>query len=341
MPKLVVRLETVTPMFLSGADNQTPELRPASFRGALRFWLRALLGASLGESLDGLRAAEGAVFGNTNGASPVVVRTSARVQPGLAIGKRRPLVHSDAPDRTFPLDAFAEGGQFLLTLASRPGQILPDQAIASLLLMLNLGGVGKRARRGFGSLRVVQSRLEDLSLPDQITRALQADIRDGGMLADHLTGAIKHAISLASATFSSSYPASILPQYAVLSDDHAQVLVCRHAFSHPEHPYGQAMVDFWQKELRRSPYRDGEEFGYAKQISLPGNRRKTIRRASPLILHIAPSQSGYHLVLTAFRSHLSTDPDHYKGGNWSLVDNFLQECASKWDGQFVFGKGGW
>jgi CRISPR-associated protein Cmr1 len=36
-------LETVTPLFLGGALHQ-PELRPASVRGALRYWLRAALG---------------------------------------------------------------------------------------------------------------------------------------------------------------------------------------------------------------------------------------------------------------------------------------------------------
>lgn len=345
MPKLTVTLETVTPLFLAGADNRTPELRPASFRGALRFWLRALLGASFGSDLDGLREAESAVFGNTDGASPIVVRVSARTQPGLAIGDRRPLIHTDAPGRTFSLPAFAEGGQFTLTLASRPGQsCLPQEALASLLLMLNLGGVGKRSRRGFGSLRVVQARPQDLVLPDSIAELLENDPEDGGALAEYLAEVLGRCQSPVTAMSGLPYPAGALPDYAVLSDDHARVLVCRHAFPRLEHPYGQAMVDFWQKALRRSPYRDQGEFGYAKRIDLPGGgrqRKKTIRRASPLIVHIAQSRDGYHLVLTAFRSHLSADPDYYRTGDWSLVESFLHECASKWDGAFVFGKGGW
>ena len=44
MQKLTVTLEAVTPLFLGGADPRgSPELRPASFRGVLRFWWRALL----------------------------------------------------------------------------------------------------------------------------------------------------------------------------------------------------------------------------------------------------------------------------------------------------------
>jgi CRISPR-associated protein Cmr1 len=72
-------LETVTPLFLGGADPRgEPELRAASIRGALRFWLRALLGGFTGSSphgLDQLRQAESKVFGSTaTGASSVIVR---------------------------------------------------------------------------------------------------------------------------------------------------------------------------------------------------------------------------------------------------------------------------
>ncbi len=44
-PSLTVTLETVTPLFLGGADPRgAPELRAPSFRGAMRYWLRAALG---------------------------------------------------------------------------------------------------------------------------------------------------------------------------------------------------------------------------------------------------------------------------------------------------------
>jgi CRISPR type III-B/RAMP module RAMP protein Cmr1 len=66
-------LETVTPLFLGGADQRS-ELRPASVRGALRFWLRALLGSELGDSMSDLHDEESAVFGNIDYAAPVVLR---------------------------------------------------------------------------------------------------------------------------------------------------------------------------------------------------------------------------------------------------------------------------
>lgn len=43
MQNITVKLETVTPLFLGGAEprDKPPELRPPAFRGAMRYWLRA------------------------------------------------------------------------------------------------------------------------------------------------------------------------------------------------------------------------------------------------------------------------------------------------------------
>ncbi len=44
MRQLTVTLETVTPMFLGGAEPRgKPELRAPSFRGALRYWWNTLV----------------------------------------------------------------------------------------------------------------------------------------------------------------------------------------------------------------------------------------------------------------------------------------------------------
>lgn len=42
MPSITFELETVTPLFLAGADQTEAELRPPAFRGALRYWFRAM-----------------------------------------------------------------------------------------------------------------------------------------------------------------------------------------------------------------------------------------------------------------------------------------------------------
>jgi CRISPR-associated protein Cmr1 len=155
----IFTLKTVTPLFLSGADGEIPELRAPSFRGALRFWLRALLGATIGNDRDNLYKRESEVFGNTSSASPLVVRVSELAS--LNTKAHRVLPHSN--QKTFSLPSYDAGQSFNLTLTNRSGQArLPDEAIAALLMLLSFGGVGKRARRGFGSLGLIQSVYQEL-----------------------------------------------------------------------------------------------------------------------------------------------------------------------------------
>ena len=62
MNKIIFECETITPMFLSGADGRTPELRAPSIKGALRFWWRAMNGHL---PLNELRKEEAKIFGGT------------------------------------------------------------------------------------------------------------------------------------------------------------------------------------------------------------------------------------------------------------------------------------
>ena len=65
-------LKVVSPMFLNGAYTQQPELRAASVRGQLRYWLRAYLGAQTSD-LKAIWEKESAVFGSTGQGSAVNV----------------------------------------------------------------------------------------------------------------------------------------------------------------------------------------------------------------------------------------------------------------------------
>lgn len=180
MQRISISLETVTPMFLGGSEPRgTPELRPASFRGALRFWLRALLGAHLGDSaLDALRAEETKVFGDAgqDTGSPVILRGAKWPQPGrlqapqgvglrylfFSMGQRERDLRT-GQSTTIWRDCFPAGSAFELILQTRsPGQseaegIAFKRAAAALWLLLRLGGLGARSRRGAGSLRATNN----------------------------------------------------------------------------------------------------------------------------------------------------------------------------------------
>ncbi|GCE15845.1 type III-B CRISPR module RAMP protein Cmr1 [Tengunoibacter tsumagoiensis] len=79
MQEVTFDLQTLTPLFLSGAYPTDVELRPPSFRGEMRYWLRTLLGGMLGTDTKGLEqvaAIEEQVFGSTERGSGVIVRLS-------------------------------------------------------------------------------------------------------------------------------------------------------------------------------------------------------------------------------------------------------------------------
>jgi CRISPR-associated protein Cmr1 len=169
---LTVTLETVTPLFLAGAEPRgAPELRPPAFRGALRYWLRAALGGVLGDDIAAVRKAEAAVFGSTDAAGPVTIRIHHDSLPKPASFPKlgRPPSGRDYLYWSMAESGRAERGNYLgpkqywpaksvfnLILSPRPGapnaSDTLDRAAAALWLLLQLGGVGSRARRTGGSL---------------------------------------------------------------------------------------------------------------------------------------------------------------------------------------------
>ncbi len=310
---LQITLETVTPLFLGGADPRgAPELRAASVRGALRYWLRALLGGVLGDSdLNALRQAESAVFGSTESASPVVVRVEA---PGsLTTDNFRPLPHSTQKVFTFP--AISPGSTVRLFLSPRPpSNSLPEPAPGALAVFLLLGGLGKRSRRGFGSFAVQAT---DEGFPVQ-----PSCYKDAESFKKALSSALEQARSSISQWskqrgIASNSPANP-PAFPVLHDAHAKVLFCQKPFSDWE----TAMKEFWEL-LRSHSYRDNRVFGFA------GGQR---RQASPLHLRIVRTRGGYHILLTALRTRFQgTQPD------WDVMQRFLNDAAQRWQGTWIFG----
>lgn len=190
MKRLRVTLETVTPLFLGGADPQrgSPELRAASFRGALRFWWRALWGGIHPDKpIKELAIRESQVFGDTEQASSIVIRLSNpprnteswqfRQKPGVdylffSLQGRR-----NEPDRR----GFSPGQQFQLVLQTRLGIDKEQeekaflQACAAFWLMVTFGSLGARSRRGAGNLRVVDADGWPQEMPSLKTAADSAE----------------------------------------------------------------------------------------------------------------------------------------------------------------------
>lgn len=145
MEKIPFECETITPMFLTGADGETPELRPPSIKAAMRFWWRAI---NADKSLKQLKEEEAKIFGGSGkneGRSKFDIRTEIVLSGN--IGKERPLPHS--LNRTFSIPCINKGVSFYIYLIR-----LTDELKNLFILVSILGGFGKRSRRGFGSIKI-------------------------------------------------------------------------------------------------------------------------------------------------------------------------------------------
>lgn len=168
----------VTPMFIGGGD-QTPTdgIRPPSFKGALRFWWRALNwqryrhATTCDESaLILLHDEEARLFGiaaGDQGAGQGRFLLRISQQPKQRIESAWPqnntgsgylgyglMETNEAPHR----QGIQEEQGFSVQLTFKPGTQQADiEAIRQALQALGLfGGLGSRARRGFGSLTVLE-----------------------------------------------------------------------------------------------------------------------------------------------------------------------------------------
>jgi CRISPR-associated protein Cmr1 len=179
---LTARFCITTPMFLGGADPmKEAELRPASIKGALRFWWRALMWSRGLNSISDLRAKEIALFGGSEVGQSKVLLTLRFEQQSNLIPKDSVLnSEGDSSNKNVVgkgalylgyglMDAFdgkstkagrltrpciAAPLEFDMTVLFSPGTKEQDtQDVCDALKLFGLcGGLGSRSRRGYGSL---------------------------------------------------------------------------------------------------------------------------------------------------------------------------------------------
>ncbi len=177
-PKIITaHYKIVTPMFIGGA-NQTPEdgVRPPSAKGALRFWWRALnwgeIRSNKGNDEDALKELhqqEAFLFGSANdndrkvGQGKFLLRTILSNQkierPKLAgLGLQYLLGQGLCDSRQggkILRDAISKGDlKIQCVLHPSITQTQKEQLEQALLIFGLLGGLGSRARKGFGSVAI-------------------------------------------------------------------------------------------------------------------------------------------------------------------------------------------
>lgn len=182
--KICFEIETITPMFLSGADQSKAELRAASIKGLLRFWWRALQAES---NIDELREKESQIFGSSDeekgGGSSFSLRITrdGDLQPVTKSFPNKDNIHkitvtSKTRNKTFPiniLEYLAYGPfdpkakkvrpyfdttiKFNVIFLFRNDHFVNDVLKAMYVFFL-FGGIGSRSRNGFGGFLVINNK---------------------------------------------------------------------------------------------------------------------------------------------------------------------------------------
>lgn len=167
MDKLEVTFKIVTPMFISGADQQKAELRAPSIKGCLRFWYRAIdpeyakhearifggAGDNQGQALFLLSVLHHLKESNWD-------RNGYNHLTGIRyLGY--PFFFRDNTQRKAILPDSNQ--TFTLRLAFKKTPDIADQQriLSTLWLFGNFGALGSRARRGFGNIQLISWKLPD------------------------------------------------------------------------------------------------------------------------------------------------------------------------------------
>jgi hypothetical protein len=218
-------LTVITPMFLGRFDpgSRYAESMPfpvPSLRGVLAYWLRALAGAHVGDDLELLAKAEGAVFGSarsgdSGGPSAIWLRSRKLISVGTYTPRvsnpldvqylMGPGLRGDPPPRCLPARS-----SLPLEVRNTGGTVHADLFLCALWALRTFGGIGARARRGFGTFSLDANFTGDKTLGLEVERFdldwLRYDSADD--LADVLAcvGQCLQELGLASGADDSSRP---------------------------------------------------------------------------------------------------------------------------------------
>lgn len=165
MKKYAFTCEVITPLVMFGIDGTTPELRPPSIKGVLRFWWRAMNGHltsrdekdATGKKRLSLRSIESEIFGDTQKRSRVIIQVlespTIEVRTSLLPHKGGSEARGFRPSETFIIQlSMADTIKF----SDGSGSFSIEDLKKLFILVCTLGGFGKRSRRGFGSVRILK-----------------------------------------------------------------------------------------------------------------------------------------------------------------------------------------
>jgi len=181
MHSITFELETITPMFMAGADGETFELRPPSIKGDMRFWWRAYYWGQNQKSvaIDEIHNEEGKIFGTTaNGGrksgfalqinhqklNPTMSKFPNHPISVVSRGKSFPINileylaygtydYQKGQGNVFTRQYLPAGQELTVTILPHPN-VDKNDIVKSFYLLTMCGGLGSKSRNGFGSVTV-------------------------------------------------------------------------------------------------------------------------------------------------------------------------------------------
>ncbi|MCL1489777.1 MAG: type III-B CRISPR module RAMP protein Cmr1 [Pseudanabaena sp. Salubria-1] len=342
MPSITFDLETVTPLFLSGADQTIAELRPPAFRGALRYWFRALAGGYYWDQPQKLQELESSIFGNAGsiGSSKVVLRISQMptIDPyeySMRQDGIKYLWFSTKAQRREQKTAreaigIDEPVRFSLKFSIRP---IPNRrkeqqrdlvlAANSFWMAVNLGGFGSRERRGAGSLRVIKFTYEGLddfyikALPkfslkfksEDIPRFFRGEINKIQSYTNHL-------LKLDPIQLTDTF----LPEFEIYRSDIGNDFF-NLFFLNKEYNDWENLLDYWGKEY--SAYRRNIPASSRYVFGLPLKNIQS-RRSSPLRMKVVRSLDKYFGLLSWNYGTFPTEARINSRDKFQVIEQFIK-----------------
>jgi len=368
MRTLKATFKIVTPLFMSGSDQTIAELRPPSLKGVIRFWWRALAYSRLDGNVEELSRQEAALFGSTEQVSSILIRISTtRKQAMTEVETVHPILKNlpgarylgyglmDAFDGTnttagkLQRPCISHGQTFEVKFISKSE--IPEDLINAVKLSGLLGGMGSRARKGFGSLALNALFLEEEPIwtnPSSLTAYKDAlsDLLGGmGNMTEEPVFSAFSQLTRIDYLLSGNDPTQLL-------DDFGRQMQRYRSWGHNNKVNYEASEQNFQEDhdwyRRIGRYRQTDFHPERIIFGLPHNYSKYDndnitgvthdRRASPLLVHVHEfSPNQYGLISIVLRSEFLPAEERINAGNrdvtqnidWEILDNFLDGVIGK------------
>ncbi len=334
MKELNLRCKLIIPMFMTGSDKETPELRPTEFKGMMRWWWRAIKAE---DNLQKLKKEEAEIFGSIE-KSKSKVKIKIYIQHNNS-HKEENIIDDDKSKSQLDdfykgknlkqeynlkwefnkkkqtLDGEDKGIAYLLYSTVLPGKERAyiktefnfnieissfdedafKQAVASLWTAINLGGFGTRARRGGGNIVVVSKVGEELL--DSIPKG-----KNSTELANWIINNFKKAKTLITNynSWAFSYSNLCFSRFVISENSF-------NSWKEALNDIGKQYLDF--RIQHKNKIFDSAVFGLPvihHGFKIEGS--KTTRRSSPLIIKILLSEGKYWwMVIRLFGEFLQEE----------------------------------